>query len=113
MIKLAELAYGDAPYKEVEIASKHIFDVISKNEVDFAPFLSRWPTFPTMLANALCGRFGYRVQQITVLNSSACDLTEEDSRLIGRAIVTLARNRKTEKVAIDAWRVQYTPLQVS
>ena len=70
MSKLANLAYGEAPYKEVEIALKHVLDVISENEAEFAPMLSRWPTFPTMLANTLCGRFGYRVQQ-TVTNSSA------------------------------------------
>ena len=84
MIDLADLAYGGAPYKEVEIAHKHVLDVISKNEAGFQPVLTRWPTFPTMLTNALTSRFGYRVQQITVSNSSAGDLTEEDSRLIAR-----------------------------
>jgi len=113
MRKLAELAYGEAPYKDIEIAHKHVLDVISKNEADFVPFLSRWPTFPTMLYNALCGRVGYRVQQTSVTNSSALELTEEDARLIGCAIITLARKRKTGAVAIDAWRVQYKPLQAS
>ena len=41
MVELANLAYGDAPYKEVEIAQKHVLDVMSKNEADFSPFLSR------------------------------------------------------------------------
>ena len=35
MIELADLAYGDAPYKEVEIAHKHILDVMSKNKAGF------------------------------------------------------------------------------
>jgi len=113
MIDLADLAYGGAPYKEVEIAHKHVLDVISKNEADFQPVLTRWPTFPSMLSNAICGRCGYLVQQITMTNSSAADLTEEDARLIGRAIITFARKRKTGVVAIDAWRVHYTPLQIS
>ena len=112
-IDLANLAYGDTPYKEVEISSKHILDVISKNEAVFTPIISRCPTFPTILTHALVGRFGYRVQQITVTNSSSRDLTEEDARLIGRAIITISRKRKTGAVAIDAWRVQYKPLQVS
>ena len=113
MKDLAELAYGDAPYKDVETAHKHVADIISSNEAGFEPMLSCWPTFPTMLTNALVGRYGYLVQQITVSNSSAADLTEEDARLIGRAIITLARKRKTGAVSIDAWRLQYTPLQVS
>jgi len=46
MIELADLAYGDAPYKEVEIAHKHVLDVISQNEAGFQPVLTRWPTFP-------------------------------------------------------------------
>jgi len=111
-VELATLAYGEAPYSEVEIASKHVLDVISKNEAGFTPITSRYPTFPTILTYALCGRFGYRVQQITVTNSSALDLTEEDARLIGRTIITIARKRKTGAVAIDAWRVQYKQLQV-
>jgi len=107
-VELAELTDGDAPFKDIESAHKHVLDVISKNEGDFAPFLSLCPTFPTILTNALCGRFGYRVQQISISNSSAGELTEEDAQLIGRAIITLARKRKTGAVAIDAWRVQYT-----
>jgi len=61
MIELADLAYGDAPYKEVEIALQHVRAVISSNEADFASVLDRWPTFLTMLSNALTGRFGYCV----------------------------------------------------
>jgi len=60
MVELADLAYGDAPYKDIEIASKHIHDVISKYKAGFEPMLSRWPTFPTMLTNAIVGCYGYR-----------------------------------------------------
>ena len=105
MIDLADLAYGGAPYKDIESAHKHVVDIISKNKAGFQPITSRWPTFPTVLTNALTGRFGYLVQQLTVSNSSCRDLTEEDARLIGRAIITLARKRKTGAVVIDAWRV--------
>jgi len=53
MIELADLAYGDAPCKDIEIAHKHVLDVISKNKAGFHPITSRWLIFPTMLANAL------------------------------------------------------------
>jgi len=41
MGQLANLAYGDASYKEVEIAHKQVLDVISKNEAGFQPVLTR------------------------------------------------------------------------
>ena len=85
MIKFANIAYGDAPYKDIESAHRHVVDIISSNKAGYQPIIDLWPSFPTMLTNALTGRFGYRVQQITVSSSSAADLTEEDTRLIDNA----------------------------
>ena len=112
MKQSANEAYGEGGYKDFESAFKHVEATSQKHQQEFKLILDRYPTFTTTLANTLVPRLGYRVQDLDNPQKLLTELTEEDSRLIDRALCTLVRKRKTSDVAIDSWISNYKQLNV-
>ena len=59
----------------------------------------------------LTDRFGFRIQSVD-FEIELSEWGQEDCRLIGCAFATFVRKRKTGNAAVDAWRKQYSQLDV-
>jgi len=75
-----------------------------------SPLVERCPGFVTILSFILENKF-HRVREVDK-KLNLTDWGDEECRRVGCSLSTFIRKRKTGAVAIDAWRLNYTQLDV-
>ena len=89
----------------------HIKRIFSEEEELVRELMEQCPRFREILSHILEDKFGWRVQKVD-WTSEMTDWGLEECRRVGCSLATLLRKRKTGVVALDAWRVQYSQLDV-
>ena len=89
----------------------HVQGIFEEEEELLSPLVERCPGFVTILGFILENKFGFRVRQVGK-NLTLTDWGDEECRRVGCSLSTFIRKRKTGAVAIDAWRLNYTQLDV-
>jgi len=101
--KIAEDIYKLRSKEFVENVSV-IASVFGENVVLLKPLIDRCPAFATILAHVLLNKMGFRAQDV--------DWREEESKRVRQSFAKNLRQRKTGEVAVDAWRKQYSQLEI-
>jgi len=90
------------------IVVRHIFE---ENEVMFSPLVEQCPGLDVVLSFILANKFSFRVKNID-RKSKMTEWGEEECKRVGCSLATFLRKRKTGEVALDAWRLHFTQLDV-
>jgi len=88
----------------------HVNSIFEEEEKLFTPLLERCPAFVNILGFILENKF-HRVREVDK-ELNLTDWGDEECRRVGCSLSTFIRKRKTGAVAIDAWRLNYTQLDV-
>ena len=105
---VAEKIYENRVDGRIENAAHIVFE--EEKEL-LSPLVERCPGFVTILSFILEDKFGYRVRHVE-MTVKMTDWGDEECRRVGCSLATFIRKRKTGAVAIDAWRLNYTQLDV-
>jgi len=107
---VAERIYENGKADHIENAA-HLHSIFEEEKELFSSLVGRCPGFVTILSFILENKFGFRVREVdNKLNLT--DWGDEECRRVGCSLSTFIRKRKTGAVAIDAWRLNYTQLDV-
>ena len=106
---VAEKIYEKRMDGQIENAA-HVQRVFEEEKGLLSPLVERCPGFVTILSFILENKF-HRVREVDK-KLSLTDWGDEECRLVGCSLSTFIRKRKTGAVAIDAWRLNYTQLDV-
>ena len=108
--KLAEEIY-EARSKDHEENLSTVRGIFTENGEEILPLNQRCPNFVMILAHILLNKLAFRAQEID-WTSEMGDWGEEESRRVGQSFANFLRKRKTGEVAVDAWRKQYSQLEI-
>ena len=108
--KLAEKMY-ELKSKEFDENVSAVERIFRENVGLLKPLLGRCPVFARILAHILLNKMGFRAQDVD-WTSEMVDWREEESKRVGQSSALFLRKRKTGEVAVDAWRKQYSQLEI-
>ena len=106
---VAEKIYEERAADHIENVA-HVNSIFEEETELLSPLVERCPGFVTILSFILENRF-HRVREVDK-KLSLTDWGDEECRRVGCSLSTFIRKRKTGAVAIDAWRLNYTQLDV-
>ena len=89
----------------------HVDTIIEKHPEFFEPISARYPKFDVMMARLLVNSFGFAVGKIDA-SVKLVDFKDHHSETVAKSVATLLRKRKTVEVALDAWRKQFTQMNI-
>jgi len=105
----AEKIYEERAADHIENVA-HLHSILEEEKELLSPLVERCPGFVTILSFILENRF-HRVREVDK-ELNLTDWGDEECRRVGCSLSTFIRKRKTGAVAIDAWRLNYTQLDV-
>ena len=85
--------------------------IFGENVEQLKPLIERCPVFARIFAHILLNKMGFRAQDVD-WKSEMVDWREEESKRVGQSFALFLRKRKTGEVAVDAWRKQYSQLEI-
>ena len=106
---VAEKIYEERAADYIENVA-HVHSIFEEEKELFSSLVERCPGFVTILSFILENKF-HRVREVDK-ELNLTDWGDEECRLVGCSLSTFIRKRKTGAVAIDAWRLNYTQLDV-